>query len=146
MDGSWPNPLFPNFPKGAAAALAAVPVGLADQVRHDLKVSGMEHSVSLEAMLVSRSYGITLKQGQKSLGVKRQYSGTVQVENCQIASYSWPRQLRGAAFLVREPTYPSRNGVRTASAAASSGSRCAGSAGWPSAPEELTGPCPFGPR
>ena len=47
----------------------------------------MEHLGDPEAALVVDETGF-LKQGQKSVGVQRQYSGTTgQVENCQIGVF-----------------------------------------------------------
>ena len=57
-----------------------------------------------------------LKQGKKSVGVKRQYSGTAgKVENCQIGVFLAYGSRRGAAFLDRELYLPQEwaaDGVR----------------------------------
>ena len=64
----------------------------ADQVRDDLREYVVEHLGDPEAVLVVDETGF-LKQGSKSVGVQRQYSGTAgKVENCQIGVFfSWSR-------------------------------------------------------
>ena len=48
-----------------------------------------------------------LKQGKKSVGVKRQYSGTAgKVENCQTGVFLAYGSRRGGAFLDRELYLP----------------------------------------
>ena len=72
-----------------------------------------------------------LKQGQKSVGVKRQYSGTAgKVENCQIGVFLAYGSRRGAAFWTGSSTYP-RNGRRTGCG----GRKPVCRKGWPSAPK-----------
>ena len=74
----------------------------ADQVRDDLQGYVMEHLGDPGGVLVVDETGF-LKQGQKSVGVKRQYSGTAgKVENCQIGVFLAYGSRRGAAFLDRE--------------------------------------------
>ena len=59
-----------------------------------------------EGVLVVDETGF-LKQGKKSVGVKRQYSGTAgKVENCQIGVFLAYGSRRGAAFLDRELYLP----------------------------------------
>src|SRR5215510_12747863 len=56
----------------------------ADAVRDDLRAYVLEHLRDPRAVLVIDETGF-LKQGVKSVGVKRQYSGTAgRIENCQI--------------------------------------------------------------
>ena len=84
----------------------------ADQVRDDLQGYVMEHLGDPGGVLVVDETGF-LKQGQKSVGVKRQYSGTAgKVENCQIGVFLAYGSRRGAAFWTGSSTYP-RNGRRT---------------------------------
>ena len=65
----------------------------ADEVRDDLGKYVVEHLGDPEAVLVVDETGF-LKQGDKSVGVQRQYSGTAgRIENCQgePVSYSYWR-------------------------------------------------------
>ena len=74
----------------------------ADQVRDDLQGYVVEHLGDPGGVLVVDETGF-LKQGRKSVGVKRQYSGTAgKVENCQIGVFLAYGSRRGAAFLDRE--------------------------------------------
>ena len=74
----------------------------ADQVRDDLQGYVVEHLGDPGGVLVVDETGF-LKQGKKSVGVKRQYSGTAgKVENCQIGVFLAYGSRRGAAFLDRE--------------------------------------------
>ena len=78
----------------------------ADQVRDDLQGYVVEHLGDPGGVLVVDETGF-LKQGQKSVGVKRQYSGTAgKVENCQIGVFLAYGSRRGAAFLDRELYLP----------------------------------------
>ena len=95
----------------------------ADQVRDDPPFSRgqalqgyvMEHLGDPGGVLVVDETGF-LKQGQKSVGVKRQYSGTAgKVENCQIGVFLAYGSRRGAAFLDRKLYLPQEwaaDGVR----------------------------------
>ena len=87
----------------------------ADQVRDDLQGYVMKHLGDPGGVLVVDETGF-LKQGQKSVGVKRQYSGTAgKVENCQIGVFLAYGSRRGAAFLDRELYLPQEwaaDGVR----------------------------------
>src|ERR671917_2501181 len=59
----------------------------ADQVRDDLRAYVVEHLGDPAAVLVVDETGF-LKKGTKSVGVKRQYSGTAgRIENCQIGVF-----------------------------------------------------------
>ena len=78
----------------------------ADQVRDDLREYVVEHLGDPGGVLVVDETGF-LKQGKKSVGVKRQYSGTAgQVENCQIGVFLAYGGRGGAAFLDRELYLP----------------------------------------
>ena len=66
----------------------------------------MEHLGDPEAVLVVDETGF-LKQGGKSVGVQRQYSGTAgKVENCQIGVFLAYGSRRGRTFLDRELYLP----------------------------------------
>lgn len=59
----------------------------ADEVRDDLRKYVIEHLGDRKAVLVVDETGF-LKKGTKSVGVKRQYSGTAgRIENCQIGVF-----------------------------------------------------------
>ena len=78
----------------------------ADQVRDDLQGYVVEHLGDPAGVLVVDETGF-LKQGKKSVGVKRQYSGTAgKVENCQIGVFLAYGSRHGAAFLDRELYLP----------------------------------------
>ena len=78
----------------------------ADQVRDDLQGYVVEHLGDPGGVLVVDETGF-LKQGRKSVGVKRQYSGTAgKVENCQIKVFLAYGSRYGAAFLDRELYLP----------------------------------------
>ena len=78
----------------------------ADQVRDDLQGYVVEHLGDPGGVLVVDETGF-LKQGKKSVGVKRQYSGTAgKVENCQIGVFLAYGSRHGAAFLDRELYLP----------------------------------------
>ena len=66
----------------------------------------MEHLGDPEAVLVVDETGF-LKQGSKSVGVQRQYSGTAgKVDNCQIGVFLAYGSRRGRTFLDRELYLP----------------------------------------
>ena len=78
----------------------------ADEVRDDLRGYVVEHLGDASGVLVVDETGF-LKQGKKSVGVKRQYSGTAgKVENCQIGVFLAYGSRHGAAFLDRELYLP----------------------------------------
>lgn len=73
----------------------------ADLVRDDLRNYVVEHLGAPDAVLVIDETGF-LKKGTKSVGVKRQYSGTAgRVENCQIGVFLCYASHAGAAFIDR---------------------------------------------
>ncbi len=66
----------------------------------------VEHLGDPGAVLVVDETGF-LKQGSKSMGVQRQYSGTAgKVENCQIGVFLAYGSRRGRTFLDRELYLP----------------------------------------
>ena len=78
----------------------------ADQVRDDLQSYVMEHLGDRGAILIVDETGF-LKQGDKSAGVQRQYSGTAgRIENCQIGVFLSYRSDRGHALIDRELYLP----------------------------------------
>ena len=78
----------------------------ADGVRDDLREYVVEHLGDSEAVLVVDETGF-LKQGNKSVGVQRQYSGTAgKVENYQIGVFLAYGSRRGRTFLDRELYLP----------------------------------------
>jgi SRSO17 transposase len=73
----------------------------ADAVRDDLRAYVVEHLGAPDGVLVVDETGF-LKKGAKSVGVKRQYSGTAgRIENCQIGVFLAYASARGRAFLDR---------------------------------------------
>ncbi|GIV61582.1 MAG: transposase [Rhodothermaceae bacterium] len=73
----------------------------ADAVRDDLRNYVVEHLGHEEAVLIVDETGF-LKKGTRSVGVKRQYSGTAgRIENCQIGVFLCYASLHGVAFLDR---------------------------------------------
>jgi len=78
----------------------------ADTVRDDLQTYVIEHLGDPEAVLVIDETGF-LKKGTKSVGVKRQYTGTAgKRENCQIGVFVAYASPRGRTFLDRELYLP----------------------------------------
>ena len=78
----------------------------ADHVRDDLRSYVVEHLGHPEAVLVIDETGF-LKKGTKSVGVKRQYSGTAgRIENCQIGVFLAYVSPWGRTFLDRELYLP----------------------------------------
>ncbi len=78
----------------------------AGAVRDDLREYVVEHLGDPEAVLVVDETGF-LKQGRKSVGVQRQYSGTAgKVENCQIGVFLAYGSKGGRTFLDRELYLP----------------------------------------
>lgn len=73
----------------------------ADAVRDDLRSYVVGHFGSEEAVLIVDETGF-VKKGTKSVGVKRQYSGTAgRIENCQIGVFLCYASSRGTAFIDR---------------------------------------------
>ncbi len=78
----------------------------ADKVRDDLRSYVVEQLGHPDAVLVIDETGF-LKQGTKSVGVKRQYSGTAgRIENCQIGVFLAYASPTGRTFLDRELYLP----------------------------------------
>ncbi len=78
----------------------------ADTVREDLQSYVVEQLGHPDAVLVIDETGF-LKQGSKSVGVKRQYSGTAgRIEHCQIGVFLAYASPRGRTFLDRELYLP----------------------------------------
>ena len=78
----------------------------ANQVRDDLQGYVVEHLGEPRAVMVVDETGF-LKKGTKSVGVKRQYSGTAgKVDNCQIGVFLAYGSRHGHAFLDRELYLP----------------------------------------
>src|SRR5690349_23138187 len=73
----------------------------ADAVRDDLRAYVVEHLGDPEAVLVLDETGF-LKKGSKSVGVKRQYSGTAgRIENCQVGVFLAYPSRHGHALIDR---------------------------------------------
>jgi len=78
----------------------------ADEVREDLREYVLEHLGDEDAVLVVDETGF-IKKGEKSVGVKRQYTGTVgKTENCQVGVFLAYASRRGQAFVDRELYLP----------------------------------------
>lgn len=78
----------------------------ADLVRDDLRGYVVEHLGHPQGVLVIDETGF-IKKGAKSVGVKRQYSGTAgRIENCQIGVFLAYASPQGRAFLDRELYLP----------------------------------------
>lgn len=78
----------------------------ADAVRDDLRAYVVEHLGDAQAVLVIDETGF-LKKGVKSVGVKRQYSGTAgRIENCQIGVFLAYAAANGQTLLDRELYLP----------------------------------------
>jgi SRSO17 transposase len=77
-----------------------------DGMRDDLRTYTVEHLGDPEGVAVIDETGF-LKKGVKSVGVKRQYSGTAgRVENSQVGVFLAYASPRGRAFLDRELYLP----------------------------------------
>ena len=84
----------------------------ADGVRDDLQQYVIEHLGEPDGVLIVDETGF-LKQGTKSVGVKRQYSGTAgRVENCQVGVFLAYASSRGATLLNRALYLPREWGGR----------------------------------
>lgn len=78
----------------------------ADEVRNDLRRYVLDHLGTPEAVLILDETGF-IKKGNKSAGVKRQYSGTAgRVENCQIGVFLAYATPEGTALIDRELFLP----------------------------------------
>jgi SRSO17 transposase len=78
----------------------------ADAVRDDLRAYVLEHLSDPRGVLIVDETGF-LKQGTKSVGVKRQYSGTAgRIENCQIGVFLAYAAPEGHVLLDRELYLP----------------------------------------
>ena len=78
----------------------------ADAVRDELRGYVVECLAGEESVLIVDETGF-IKKGQKSVGVKRQYTGTVgKRENCQVGVFLAYASSRGQAFIDRELYLP----------------------------------------
>jgi SRSO17 transposase len=78
----------------------------ADALREDLREYVLEHLADEESVLIVDETGF-IKKGDKSVGVKRQYTGTVgKRENCQVGVFLAYASERGQAFIDRELYLP----------------------------------------
>lgn len=78
----------------------------ADAVRDDLRNYVMEYLGEPEGIAVIDETGF-IKEGEKSVGVQRQYSGTAgKIDNCQIGVFLAYSSSKGSAFLDRELYLP----------------------------------------
>ena len=78
----------------------------ADLVRDDLRAYVVQHLGADDGVLIVDESGF-LKKGDKSVGVKRQYSGTAgRVENCQVGVFLAYATRKGHTFLDRELYLP----------------------------------------
>ncbi len=78
----------------------------ADEVRDDLRTYVVEHLGDPGGVLVVDETGF-VKKGTKSVGVRRQYSGTAgRIENCQIGVFLVYAGPSGRTFLDRELYLP----------------------------------------
>lgn len=84
----------------------------ADLVRDDLRGYVTEHLGDEDAVLIVDETGF-IKKGEKSVGVKRQYTGTAgKTENCQVGVFLAYASRRGQAFIDRELYLPKAVGPR----------------------------------
>jgi len=78
----------------------------ADALRDDLRSYVIEHLGQENGVLILDETGF-VKKGDKSVGVKRQYSGTAgRIENCQIGVFLCYASDKGAAFIDRSLYLP----------------------------------------
>lgn len=79
----------------------------ADEVRNDLQQYMIEHLGHRDAVIVLDETGF-IKKGDKSVGVKRQYSGTAgRIENCQIGVFlAYASPDKGRTLMDRELYLP----------------------------------------
>jgi SRSO17 transposase len=78
----------------------------ANAVRDELRSYVVEHLADDESILIVDETGF-IKKGEQSVGVKRQYTGTVgKRENCQVGVFLAYASCRGQAFIDRELYLP----------------------------------------
>lgn len=78
----------------------------ADTVRDELRSYAVEHLGHQHSVAVLDETGF-LKQGKRSVGVQRQYSGTAgRIENCQVAVFLSYTTAKGFCFIDRELYLP----------------------------------------
>jgi SRSO17 transposase len=78
----------------------------ADAVRDELRSYVLEHLAGERSVLIVDETGF-IKKGDKSVGVKRQYTGTAgKTENCQVGVFLAYASERGRAFVDRELYLP----------------------------------------
>jgi SRSO17 transposase len=78
----------------------------ADALREDLREYVIEHLADSESSLIVDQTGF-IKKGERSVGVKRQYTGTVgKRENCQVGVFLAYASCGGQAFIDRELYLP----------------------------------------
>jgi SRSO17 transposase len=78
----------------------------ADEVRDDLREYVLSHLGDADAVLLVDETGF-IKKGEKSVGVKRQYTGTAgKTENCQVGVFLSYASDLGQAFIDRELYLP----------------------------------------
>ncbi len=78
----------------------------ADELRDDLREYVLEHLAGDGSVLIVDETGF-IKKGEKSVGVKRQYTGTVgKTENCQVGVFLAYASRRGQGFIDRELYLP----------------------------------------
>src|SRR5687768_5489925 len=78
----------------------------ADAVRDELRGYLVERLAGEESVLIVDETGF-IKKGEQSVGVKRQYTGTVgKRENCQVGVFLAYASSRGQAFIDRELYLP----------------------------------------
>ncbi len=78
----------------------------ADAVRDELRGYLVERLAGEESVLIVDETGF-IKKGEQSVGVKRQYTGTVgKRENCQVGVFLAYSSCRGQAFIDRELYLP----------------------------------------
>jgi SRSO17 transposase len=78
----------------------------AEALRDDLREYVIEHLADAQSVLIVDETGF-IKKGEQSVGVKRQYTGTVgKRENCQVGVFLAYASLRGQAFIDRQLYLP----------------------------------------
>ena len=78
----------------------------ADALRDDLREYVIEHLADAQSVLIVDETGF-IKKGENSVGVKRQYTGTVgKRENCQVGVFLAYASGRGQAFIDRQLYLP----------------------------------------